>query len=65
MSTTYEEVKSLIEKHKCKCCKGFGKVDDAEPGDIWFNEFVCECCEGSGHDKELEGDINRWLAGRS
>ena len=35
---------------KCGECYGTGNVDDAEPGDISFNTFVCPKCGGSGKD---------------
>ncbi len=34
----------------CGNCAGIGKLDDAEPGDIYFNEFVCPLCNGTGKD---------------
>ena len=29
----------------CKRCNGTGKIDDAEPGDIAFNEVECSDCK--------------------
>lgn len=30
----------------CPTCKGIGKLDDAEPGDISFNSWTCPTCKG-------------------
>ena len=40
-------------KYKCKKCGGTGKCDDAEPGDISFNEWDCEKCNGKGYILEI------------
>lgn len=48
MDTPYEKVfKELIET-RCDTCAGAGTCDDAEPGDIMYNEWVCKSCKGSG-----------------
>lgn len=48
MNSAYESVKDLLEQVKCTTCKGHGVCDDAEPGDIMFNKWVCKSCNGSG-----------------
>ena len=45
---TYLEYKDRLEKVKCSICSGTGKCDDADFGDIAFNERECPDCEGAG-----------------
>lgn len=33
---------------KCPMCNGIGRCNDADLGDISFNEWVCENCNGTG-----------------
>lgn len=47
MSLYTEEEKSFQEA-KCKTCYGTGKCDDADTGDIAYNEWVCPDCDGTG-----------------
>jgi hypothetical protein len=42
------EIRALISSVKCKICCGTGKIDDAAPGDIGFNEWPCNECNGTG-----------------
>jgi hypothetical protein len=39
---------ALLEEERCPGCYGLGKCNDAEPGDIYYNEWVCPACNGSG-----------------
>lgn len=32
----------------CPECDGTGMDDDADPGDIYFQDFACEYCQGEG-----------------
>ena len=48
MSLFSEEEKAL-EEAKCKTCYGSGKCDDADIGDISYNEWVCPDCKGTGY----------------
>lgn len=63
----YEEELEKLEHLKCKGCHGSGKLDDAGPGDISFNEWDCKACEGTGlfgpveHDPQVEGSNTIWL----
>lgn len=34
----------------CHECGGLGTINDAEPGDMYFNEYTCSKCMGSGFD---------------
>lgn len=48
----YEELKKLLTKKldevRCQTCQGRGKLNDAEPGDMYANEWECPDCNGSG-----------------
>lgn len=48
IESNYQKLKDDLEKLKCTNCNGSGKVDDAEPGDISFNECTCTSCRGTG-----------------
>ena len=48
MQSAYEQLKEQVERKACPTCKGHGEVDDAEPGDIAYNTYVCPECKGSG-----------------
>lgn len=37
-----------LAEEMCKRCHGSGKIDDAEPGDIYFREYICPDCNGTG-----------------
>ena len=43
----YQDTKSKFETYKCKECCGLGTDDDAEPGDIGYDEWPCEACNGT------------------
>lgn len=45
---SYQEVHQYLKNHKCPECGGLGECDDAEPGDIGFNTWVCPKCNGTG-----------------
>ena len=36
-------------KYKCDKCGGLGKLNDADLGDISFNEWDCANCNGKGY----------------
>ena len=39
----------LLEAFPCKKCGATGYLDDAEPGDIYSNQWDCEDCKGKGY----------------
>jgi len=45
---TYDELKTELNDIKCQNCGGTGKCNDADFGDISFNEWTCPACGGSG-----------------
>ena len=47
-SQYYLDLKEIKEK-RCPTCYGSGEIDDAEPGDIGYNEWTCTLCDGSGY----------------
>lgn len=44
----FEKMMRNLMKQRCEACHGSGKVDDAEPGDIYYHTFECKECGGSG-----------------
>jgi DnaJ-class molecular chaperone len=44
----YTDSLKEIQKQECPDCNGWGTIDDAEPGDTYYNEWTCPLCEGSG-----------------
>ena len=44
----YQELEKELERLKCKKCHGLGTCDDADFGDIYFNEWTCPDCNGTG-----------------
>lgn len=44
----YWDIRNTLTDLVCKTCHGSGKCDDAEPGDIGFNEWQCPDCDGNG-----------------
>ena len=47
-TNAYQSKMKALEATQCDTCHGSGKVDDAEPGDISYNEYECPDCGGSG-----------------
>lgn len=45
---TYLARKAKLEKDRCDRCAGLGQLDDAEPGDAYFNQWRCPECKGTG-----------------
>ncbi len=41
-------MKESLESLKCDTCCGIGTVDDADIGDISYNEKICPSCKGTG-----------------
>ena len=37
-----------VEELRCQICGGLGTINDADLGDIFYNEEKCTHCEGSG-----------------
>ncbi len=44
----YQTLLKQLESLRCEECHGSGVVDDAAPGDISFNTYVCPVCKGKG-----------------
>jgi len=44
----YQRELQNLDAKKCKMCDGTGKINDAEPGDIFYNIYVCSTCKGTG-----------------
>ncbi len=50
--TNYTVAMSQLVARRCPTCAGSGECDDAEPGDIGYNKWVCTDCYGSGFKQE-------------
>lgn len=48
MTSAYNVIHQALEETKCPDCYGYGKKNDAGPGDISYNEWVCSRCQGTG-----------------
>ena len=44
----YQEELFKVRNYKCPECSGSGKCNDAELGDIEYNEWKCTDCSGTG-----------------
>ena len=45
---SYQDELDKLEARKCGICGGTGKLNDAELGDISYNEWGCDDCKGTG-----------------
>ena len=45
---TFRLMSEALEEQRCPQCHGIGKCDDADFGDIFYNEWVCPACGGTG-----------------
>lgn len=54
METTYHKLRKIVDESKCRNCGGLGEVDDAEPGDICCNTWICGECHGTGLSKSIQ-----------
>jgi DnaJ-class molecular chaperone len=45
----YKDMLESLKAKECSECHGLGMCDDAEPGDIGYNEWVCTFCQGKGY----------------
>ena len=52
--STFLQDKEALENKKCTDCRGLGYKDDAEPGDISYNEWYCKTCNATGYDPNHE-----------
>jgi hypothetical protein len=43
----------VLESLKCDACRGQGKCNDADLGDISFKEWTCEKCGGTGCNRRI------------
>lgn len=48
MSSQYQQELQALKASACPKCGGSGKMDDAEAGDTYYNEWTCGTCKGSG-----------------
>lgn len=57
----FQELKQELEECMCTHCYGTGTINDAEPGDMRFEEWECAACNGSGINPEfgISLDIDR------
>ena len=44
----YTSLAKAVGDLKCPRCRGLGKCNDSEPGDIGYNEWICPDCGGNG-----------------
>lgn len=49
MSSQYEQELKALKASACPKCGGAGRMDDAEAGDTYHNEWQCGTCKGSGY----------------
>lgn len=54
MATDYEKALKELKDKKCRECHGSGKQNDADLGDIDFNEWTCPDCLGTGFNLKKE-----------
>lgn len=54
MATDYEKALKELKERKCQECHGSGKQNDADLGDISFNEWICTTCKGTGFNPKKE-----------
>lgn len=52
-----KEILHTLSKAQCLPCLGTGERNDAAPGDISFNSWVCPDCEGKGWNKQAVHEI--------
>jgi DnaJ-class molecular chaperone len=45
---SYQQAKLELENTRCPTCDGLGDCDDAGPGDIYFETWICPDCRGTG-----------------
>lgn len=50
-NTAFETLTEQLEEMACPTCSGGGMCDDAECGDIGYNEWICKTCAGTGFKK--------------
>ncbi len=65
MSNIYYTLVRTVEDASCKDCRGRGKCDDSDPGDISYNEWECTTCRGTGinpnYTEQLRTIVNKAL----
>lgn len=44
----FNAARDWLKSHACPDCRGLGKQNDLEPGDISYNEWKCPPCKGTG-----------------
>jgi hypothetical protein len=49
----YMDLLEKLKEAKCGQCGGLGEVNDADPGDMYYNEWTCPKCFGSGFDSQV------------
>lgn len=48
----FHRLEEQLELSRCPTCRGLGKCDDADFGDIYYNEWTCPTCKGTGINPE-------------
>ena len=61
--SNHEDLSAKLKHMACPECYGRGKLDDADLGDIFFNEWQCPHCEGTGFREGIKcmlmcGEVN-------
>lgn len=52
--SNYTDLTQQLKNMACPTCFGRGKVDDADIGDIFFNEWKCPDCKGTGFKQGIK-----------
>lgn len=56
----FKKLQEQLEEVKCLSCLGRGTLNDAEPGDTYFNTWVCSTCNGTGLKFAVSLDIDHY-----
>lgn len=59
----FHELKQELEDCRCDECQGTGMQDDADIGDITYNEWECPACKGTGLKFKVHLDIDYSVGG--
>lgn len=57
MSNLHQKIQNALTLSECLQCSGSGTIDDASPGDMFYNERACPKCNSSGV-KDIGGFIS-------
>lgn len=53
-TSAYMRAMQNLRKKGCPDCRGLGYQDDASPGDIYVNSWICKTCRGTGFDPKQD-----------